>query len=209
MDWDEHYPNCLPHNRNFVDIDSVHDLIKKEIRNLSINDKYRYKKKYIFNRSQYLTKRNNKILEEKEYENHKKFILDRSKSLVDENLTFDKLLNKAQQDLKQNRHEKASQNLTLAIDKLILDKSIQKMNKEELTKLGGVFYKRATTNLEYSRMKYDLSKIDFTIQDCVFVIESGVFFNIELELFQKFKTLLQKASYRKIFIEKEIQSGIK
>lgn len=78
------------------------------------------------------------------------------------------------------------------------------MNSEDLKKLAMAIYRRAVAFIDAARIcpcDRHRPQINNTITDCHFVMEAGVFDDLEYELVKMFKILLKKASYRNIFIE--------
>jgi hypothetical protein len=215
LHWEEHVHNCLPNKRNILSLDSIYDLIKEEIRNLNINDKkYRYKKRYLFNRKHHLAKINKANILEQEHESYiKALIIDRekerfvgSKLLSDSDLTLEKILKKADQAIAKNNTQGIFQYFSLAIDKMLLDKSIEQMNNEQLTNLAQIFYKRSYNQIEFGRILFDEYSLDQGIKNSEFVLKT--LNDIDRDLLNKFKILSAKASYRRIFIKTRIEQGV-
>jgi len=214
LHWEEHVHTCLPNKRNILSLDSIYDLIKEEIRNLNINDKkYRYKKRYLFNRKQNMIRVSKTNILEQEHELYiKSLIIDRekerfvgSKLLSDPEVALEKILKKADQAIAKNNPQGTFQYFSLAIDKMILDKSIDQMNKEQLTNLAQIYYKRSYNQIEFGRLFYDEYSLDQGIKNSEFVLKT--LNDSDRELLKKFTTLSAKASYRRIFITRKNEEG--
>jgi hypothetical protein len=109
------------------------------------------------------------------------------------NINVNQLKKKAQTALAKRQLQNACKFFTFAIDKLNLEKPIYKMNSSEKLEMAKLFQQKAFCNLKMGENNRSLIPTQSAIDDCAFVLETGVF-EIDLiksdhELFENFKQI--------------------
>ena len=116
-------------------------------------------------------------------------------------VSTEQLLKTATVALQRKNYRYAVKNFYFVIDRLVMETPIYKMSITQKIQLAKLYGKRAECNLELAKSGRSLRYTDKTIDDCVFVLEIGIF-NIDLieqevELSNKLRQLHAKAKQLK------------
>ena len=124
----------------------------------------------------------------------------RLKSLPN-NVTLEVLINKANKAFQLKHFSNAVRIYTFSIDKFLMEKTIFKMTDNEKIRLAKLYGKRAECNFEMGKSQRSEKNIGKVIDDCSFVLETGIFkrdlIEAEFELSNNLKQLLKKATQLK------------
>jgi DNA-nicking Smr family endonuclease len=113
------------------------------------------------------------------------------------NITIEQLSNRAYSAMQRHHFSNAVKNFSFAIDKLMIETPISRMDDAEKRRLIKFYAKRAECNLELAKANHSEEFILKVLEDCSFVLETGVFVRAfveaETEICACLKKLLKKA----------------
>ena len=117
------------------------------------------------------------------------------------NVTLESLINKANKAFQLKHYSNAVRIYTFSIDKVLMEKTIFKMSNNEKIRLAKLYGKRAECNFEMGKSQRSEKNVSKVIDDCCFVLETGIFkkdlIEAEFELSANLKQLLKKATQLK------------
>ena len=118
-----------------------------------------------------------------------------------DHFTLDHLLSMANQSLASLHFKDARKFFTYAIDKIQMDNCVEELSSAQKARLIKLFAKRAQCNLELARMRNSVPNADKCVEDCAYVLQTGLFEKSTLEansdVCQQMKLFKEQAQHLK------------